>query len=244
MALAAAPLAFGCGLLPIVIVHLCYALSIRGGFTASCIPYIDGCVSISATGRQGWGYFLFKAGMLPAAVLIAAFWLLATRYLRVLGDSGPALRALVFLGIASAVFLALYTTFLGHKGDVYHLLRRFGVSLALGLGYLAQLLFAWRLAIAHRRGSGAVPIRLLRGLQTLLAVLLLLGLGSIPVSNFVADKDPIENAIEWTFCLLLWSLYLLTGYAWRRTGYRLTPELESSRVPGRSFAAFGNAGKD
>jgi hypothetical protein len=51
------------------------------------------------------------------------------------------------------------------------------------------------------------------------SVLLLLGLGSIPVSNFVVDKDPTENAIEWSFCLLLSAFYGLTAAAWHRTGY-------------------------
>ena len=35
------------------------------------------------------------------------------------------------------------------------------------------------------------------------------------------DKDPVENAIEWVFCLLLSSFYLLTAVAWRMTGFRL-----------------------
>ena len=48
-------------------------------------------------------------------------------------------------------------------------------------------------------------------------MLVLLGLGSIPVSNFIADKDPVENAIEWVFCLLMSAFYLLTAVAWRRT---------------------------
>jgi len=180
-------------------------------------------VSISGTGRHGWAYFLFKAGMLPTAVMLAAFWLLAVRYLRLQGDDGAALRALLWLGVASAVFLALYTTFLGHKGEVYHLLRRFGVSLTLGFGYLAHLLYTWRLGLLRDRGVAAIAPRLLRSQQALLTFLLILGLGSIPVSNFIADKDPVENAIEWVFCLLLWSLHLLTALAWHWAGYRLQP---------------------
>jgi hypothetical protein len=56
-------------------------------------------------------------------------------------------------------------------------------------------------------------------------VLLILGLGSIPVSNFVADKDPIENAIEWVFTLLLFGFYGLAGLAFRATGYRLEAQV-------------------
>lgn len=208
-------------MLPILVVHACYGLSLAGGHAAACVPYVDGCVSISGTGRHGWAYFLFKAGMLPTAVLASLFWLLAVRFLRLAGDEGAALRALLWLGVTSAAFLALYTTFLGHKGEVYHLLRRFGVSLTLGFGYLAHLLYTWRLGLLRARGVAAVPAGLLRLQQALLALLLVLGIGSIPVSNFIANKDPVENAIEWIFCLLLWSLHLLAALAWHRARYRL-----------------------
>jgi protein-S-isoprenylcysteine O-methyltransferase Ste14 len=129
------------------------------------------------------------------------------------------LRSLLRLGIAGALFLALYTVFLGHKGEMYNLLRRFGVSLNLGLTCLAQLLVVWRLhRLRDRAGETACPAWILQAKTWLVTVLVLLGLGSIPVSNFIADKDPVENAIEWTFCLLMSGFYLLTALAWRDPG--------------------------
>ncbi len=219
---APATLALLCGLLPLLTVHLCYVVSAAAGNLPTCIPYLHGCTSISATGRHGWGYVLFKAGMLPAAVLLMVYWRLCRDWLLESGDTdGPALRSLLWLGIAGALFLVLYTVFLGHKGEVYNLLRRFGVSLNLGFTLLAQLLLVWRLArLRATTGQGPCPPGILRAKTGLVTLLVLLGLGSIPVSNFIADKDPVENAIEWTFCLLMSCFYLLTAAAWRRTDFR------------------------
>lgn len=217
-----ATIALLCGLVPLLTVHVCYVLSASAGVIPTCIPYLDGCTSISATGRHGWGYVLFKAGMLPSALLLIAYWRLCRDWLLAAGDAdGPALRGLLWLGTAGALGMILYTVFLGHQGDIYNLLRRFGVTLSLGLTVLAQLLLVWRLArLRANTGHALCPPGILRAKTGLVTTLLLLGLGSIPVSNFIADKDPVENAIEWVFCLLMSGFYLLTAVAWRRAGFR------------------------
>ena len=219
---APATIALLCFLGPVLTVHVSYAVSAAAGIVPACIPYLDGCTSISATGRHGVGYVLFKAGMLPSAVVLLLYWRLCRDWLLEAGDAdGPALRSLLWLGIAGALFMVLYTVFLGHKGEVYNLLRRFGVTLNLGFTYLAQLLVVWRLRRLRDKGGRApCPAWILQAKTWLVAVLLLLGLGSIPVSNFIADKDPVENAIEWAFCLLMSGFYLLTAVAWRRPGQR------------------------
>ena len=43
------------------------------------------------------------------------------------------------LGVVSAFALAVYATFLGTEGDIYRFLRRYGVIVYFGFGYLAQL---------------------------------------------------------------------------------------------------------
>lgn len=217
-----AAIALLCFLGPVLTVHLSYAVSAGAGIVPACIPYLEGCTSISATGRHGLGYILFKAGMLPSALLLILYWRLCRDWLLEAGDvDDRGLRSLLWLGIGGALFLALYTVFLGHKGEVYSLLRRFGVTLNLGFTFLAQLLVVWRLRrLRDNDGRTPCPSWILRAKTWLVTVMLLLGLGSIPVSNFIADKDPVENAIEWSFCLLMSCFYLLTATAWRRPGWR------------------------
>lgn len=208
--------------LPFGVVHLCYAVSVQEGYIPGCIPYLSGCTSISASGRHGAAYFLFKAGMIPAAVVLAIFWVLCREWLVALGDrDGPGARAMVWIGVTAAVFMGLYTVFLGSKGDFYNLMRRSGVTVYFAFSYLAQLILLARLNRLVRRGglrlSRWIPVAQL----TIAVALLAIGLLSIPVKNFVGgDPGPIENAIEWVFALLMVSYYALTWCAWRETDFR------------------------
>ena len=53
-------------LLFVVAAHAAYLLSIEGGHVPACIPYLDGCVSISRAARHGWGNHLFRLLVIPA----------------------------------------------------------------------------------------------------------------------------------------------------------------------------------
>jgi len=64
------------GLVPIVAIHSTYLVSALQGHVPWCFPYFESCTSISATGRHGAAYFLFKGTMIPAAMLLMAFWFL------------------------------------------------------------------------------------------------------------------------------------------------------------------------
>jgi hypothetical protein len=210
-------------LLPFLTAHLCYALATAQQLVPLCLPYLQGCTSISAAGRYGWSYFLFKAGVIPAAVLLAIFWWLCRGWLRLLGESADsvAARTMAWIGSVAAAFLVLYAVFLGSQGETYNLLRRYGVSIYFSFSYLAQLILLARLRRLKGLGLARIPAWIINAKTTLAVILLVLGIASIPVSNLFADKDGIENAIEWNFSLLLVLYYLLTWRAWRATGFRL-----------------------
>ena len=207
------------GLLPIIVVNGCYIVSVVGNHIPGCIPYLQGCTSISSAGRYGAAYFLFKAGMIPLALLLAYFWILVRRWLVALGDrQNRELQALVYIGLLGATFLILYTAFLGTKGDIYSLLRRFGVTLYFSCTYLAQLLLLHRLVTLRDAGKIQLPRSITGGMLTITIVLLFLGLISIPIGNFIFidEKKMVMNVIEWNFALLLSGYYLLVWQTWLR----------------------------
>jgi len=221
--------ALAAGLLPLAVVHACYLVSVQAGHIPGCIPYLSGCTSISAAGRHGTAFFIFKGGMIPAAVIMAVYWVLCRRWLLSLGArDSTAARAMMALGVTSAVFLVLYTVYLGSKGDFYNLMRRYGVNVHLSFGVLAQILLTRELMRLPETTHGTVPRWIVNSKLRLVVVLLALGLLSIPVGNFVPDKDRAENVIEWLFAALMASYYLLTAVAWRatnfRAAFRVTPE--------------------
>ena len=212
-------LALAAGLLPFIVVQLCYVLSAQAGYIPTCIPYLSGCTSISAAGRHGAAFFIFKAGMIPAAVLMAAYWVLCRKWLISRG-SGDALavRAMLILGVVSAAFLVLYVVYLGSPGDFYNLMRRYGVNVHLSFGVLAQIILTREVM---RLAPGTVPRRIVHGKLVLVSTLLALGLASIPVGNFMPDKDHAENVIEWIFAAVMAGYYALTACAWQATDFRV-----------------------
>src|SRR5262245_58426311 len=121
------PLPLVGGLLPAVAALAALWLSFRLDLIAPCMPLIDGCVSISRAARHDLPNHVFRAMVLPAAVLQALTWLLCSAWLKGREEKpGYSLRVLPWLGALAAVFLVLYGTFLGTDGQSYRWMRRYG----------------------------------------------------------------------------------------------------------------------
>jgi hypothetical protein len=224
----ALPLLIGLG--PLVAINLSYWLAAQNGSIPACIPYLDGCTSISAAGRHPPSSFLFRATMLPIAALIIIYWKLCAVWLRALGAAGPVRAGTLFvIGAIGGLFLILYVTFLGSEGEFYNLMRRYGVTVFFGFSFLAQLMLAER--VVTQATVLALPRLYWIGWSKLAICILMLaiGLASIPVMNFVADKDRIQNVMEWNFGLLLLGNFALTWFLWRATRFELLPTAALSR---------------
>lgn len=203
---------------PVLAVHICYLLSVSAGNVPLCNPYWDGCASISASGRQPPAVFLFKAVMLPQALALATYWYLTAAWLRFRGVPQTTRAPILVIGIVGALFLALYVTYLGHSGDFYRLMRRYGITIFFAFTVLAALLNTR--VLWQRRHVWPEQRSLIKAQLILCALLLGLGLASIPARNWLG-KDRAENALEWVFALLMQGLFLLSALLWRRSGFTL-----------------------
>lgn len=214
------------GAAPMLVALICYWLSVRHGHVPSCIVFWDGCVSISAAGRHPPAVFLFKGGFLPAATLIALYWWLVGSWLQALGDTGLASNSMRTIGIIGALFLMLYTTYLGSSGDFYRLMRRYGVTVYFAFTVLAQILLARSMLRLGARQLTALA----RAKLALCLTLLLLGLAVTFIKPWLADPKALQNAVEWAFALLMQVNFLLTYPAWRATQVSTTL---IATIPGR-----------
>lgn len=207
--------------LPSTTVVICYVLSAQAGLIPSCNPLLEGCTTVSSAGRYGYAYFIFKGGVIPAAVLLGLFWPLCRRwFLAVGGEDSFGLRAAVWLGMISAAFLILYAVFLGSQGDFYRLMRRFGVTIHFSFSYLAQVLLLNRLWDARRAGRLPLPDWITTAMFTVTLLMFAMGLYSIPLGQLIPDPDDRWiNVIEWNFALLLSAWYVLPAIAWHRAGF-------------------------
>jgi len=221
------PLAYLAGLLPLATIHLTYLLAASHGQVDWCVPYIDSCTSISATGREPPAYFVFKGLMIPAALVLMGYWLLSAQWLKALGCGRRGwLSALTALGVLAGAGLILYSVMLGSIGAEYRQLRHTGVLAFFGFTFFAQLTTTW-LAATTPGLEKNFPRRLL-ALQWLLLVDLVLGLANV-LAGFVSPDfyDRINDAMAWNFTLLLCLHVILTAELWRATGWRLSFRLES-----------------
>lgn len=203
-----------CALLPFVAVHCAYLLAASYGQVPWCVPYIDSCTSISATGRTPPASFVFRGIMLPSSVLMMLFWWIHWRWLHN-GSASQRRHWMLGLGVLACIGLILYVTVLGEVGDWWRLQRRIGTILFFSFTFLAQLLLAADLrAVGDATSLKGAPVggRLLRCCQLMLAI----GVFSVVVQLISEDwHDAIEDAIEWVLALLLQLNFFFCASLWR-----------------------------
>ena len=205
-----APLAWATALLPLVTMHVCYLLSASEQLVPWCLPWFEGCTSISRASRSGIAYFVFKAGMLPACVFMLLFWWSNRYWLRQLGVEP---RVWWWLGMLAALPLALYTVVLGHAGDTPYMLRRIGVVGFFGLTYLAQLGLSASLRNSAQSAAG-------RALFRLCGFTLLVGIASLVLGVIWPQHyDTMDDGFEWTLAVLINLHTLWVAWLWQRSGF-------------------------
>jgi hypothetical protein len=209
-------------LIPLLTVHTCWLWSSLAGAIDWCLPYWSGCASISRAARSSDALFLFRAAMLINACLLAIYWLQASSFLKLQAKQQP-IAWMQVTGITGAVFLVLYVDFLGTQGEIYQLLRRYGVTFYFALTLLAQLLFLRPLLLLAQEQPAAAPW--IKAKTWLCGWILGLGLASIAGNALLEDpaKDRWENIMEWHFALAMNAYFGLSAVLWQRLGYRQQP---------------------
>lgn len=204
-------------LLPVLTFHTTYLLSAWSGTVDWCIPYWDACTSISATGRNGLAYFIFKGAMIPAITLQVLFWVINHRWLQALGY--PRGRCVGWLGALAAAFLLPYVLSLGHAGDAFALVRRVGTAGYVGVTGIVQILLGsvlWRSNHPLLKRSGG-RLLVLSGVTLAIAVVSLI-LQSVPR----VDYDSIKYAFDWILIVLLNVHGIGVAVLWWRAGLAVT----------------------
>ncbi|MDH3442146.1 MAG: hypothetical protein OEM63_15405 [Gammaproteobacteria bacterium] len=234
------------GLLPIVAIHLSLVVAIDAGSIPYCIPYFEGCASISAAGRYEPAIFIFKPAMMSEWTIMVFYWLFNVAWLRSIAkeaDRDPKTgRWIGILGVAGALALIVYVTFLGTQAPFYEFMRRFGVYLYFLFSVIAQIMLA-RHTISLSRALGLAGLeRIGKAQMTLALIPFFLGALNLVLKSTLADPDPAENVIEWFFALLMHVYFVLTYYAWRDTGFdgRFRVDMPRSGLCNRASSGTGD----
>jgi hypothetical protein len=192
-------------IIPLLASNGAFLLSAYAGYVSWCMPYIDGCTTISQAGRSGNTIFFYRALVFPYGVLLILFWLYSRRWLELLyGQATNASQVIFWLGLVGSIALLLYIDFLGTTGEINSLMRRIGAMLYFTMTPLAQsLLLKQHYNILRDRPEVAINPKVLR--YQLILLLLMLLIVVISIFLVVADSMTyeIENIVEWNFSLLV-----------------------------------------
>ena len=207
------------GVLPFLAVNLAYWMGVRHDVLPSCFPYIDGCTSISSTGRHPPGSLLFRAAHMPQGVLLLFLWYFSVQWLRALRPGVRRSTELVVLisGTTGALALIVYTTYLGTTESFYEFMRRFGIYCYFLGTVLAQLFLA--LSFLRHANTLRAPalVNMARAMLWLCLMPFVLGILNLILKELLADAGAIQNRIEWIAALSIQAYFFVLYYAWRGT---------------------------
>jgi len=195
-------------------------LAMRLELIPACNPLLDGCTSISRAGRHGLANIVFRAFILPSAVLQALTWWLCAQWLRSRTRDRPTRGPewIAMLGVLAGLFLVIYGSFLGTEGAAYRWLRQYGTIFYFGFSFVCMLILLTNLAHLQTARRFVVTMR------SLCSLLLLLGLSNVFLARLFDDpvKDQIENITEWWLGIGYALVFFLMAELWRRQRAMLT----------------------
>ncbi|ACV27299.1 hypothetical protein [Kangiella koreensis] len=204
-------------LVPIIAAHGAYFIGLWQGVANECMPYFEGCTSISRAARNGDAIFLFRGLMMPTAAFLIVFWYLQCVWLKVLTQKPH--NSIFVLGTIGAVFLVLYADFLGTEGEFYEFMRHYGITLYFAMTILAQMLSIRSL----QKITGSLDSKVKRYLTIqfiMMALYWVLGIANVVIkATGVGWADQSENVIEWNFALLMSLYFGLAAMMWKRSGF-------------------------
>jgi hypothetical protein len=204
-------------ILPLLASNGAYLLSASEGFVPWCMPYIDGCTTISQAGRSGNTIFFYRAVVMTYSVLLMWFWLYSKSWLELLhGHTTKIAQIMLWLGLAGSIFLLIYIDFLGTTGEFNRFMRRIGAMLYFTLTPLAQLLLLnQHYNILRKKPEVSIKPKVLQYQLIILLLMLIIGATSIFLVVTNNNTYESENIVEWNFSLLVNLYFLGMVFLWK-----------------------------
>lgn len=206
-----------------------YLLSAYEGFNPWCIPYLDGCTTISQAARSGNSIYIFRATMIAYAIFLIWFWIYAQLWLNLLyGHTIKMARVILCLGVVGAIFLIIYIDFLGTTGEVNRFMRRYGIMVFFTFTPLAQLLMLRQhYTICSAKPEVAIKPWVLRYQLFIILFMLIIGIISTTIDVTQHETYESQNIVEWNFSLLLNMYFLGMIFIWKDYRYYLKNDSSS-----------------
>ena len=201
-------LALICFILPISTVIISYIASVQLNLVESCMPFFEGCTSISRAGRNFPVKIFFKPMMYLYAIFLFLYWY---KFLEKLKNFEVKEKKFYLFAFFSVIFLILYITFLG-EGKFYNFFRRVGIYIYIFLIVISQFLISKKLYLIREKINKNFIIKFIKINYFLTLFLVLSGLILLPYLLIKIDNFPqIKNIISWNYFTLI-QLYFLFSF--------------------------------
>ena len=190
------------------------------GTSDVCIPYLTGCISITATGIPDPQAFVFRGGLISACVLFIVWWYCMQAWLTEIAPERPiwTVKYMVSAGIISSVCLIIATAVLRpDKANLPWTVHTVGAALFFLISLAVQTRITYWLRHLARRGvdiGSSLTMKFVLVYAQWFFLLLMI------VLQLVESDDRWKNIVEWWMALLIGLFYLSSARDWH--SFRLT----------------------
>ena len=199
--------------IPTFTVIFSYIFSSNLNLVPSCIPIIDGCTSISRTGRYYPVNYFFKSLIFISGIFIILYWYKNYFFFNKHFKSNLNKIALV-IGLLSIIFLFLYIIFLGESNH-YKFFRKIGIFIYILFAIISEFLLS--IIYFKNRNYNLFSNNFIKIKLYLSSILTILGILLFPFMIMKIDNvTNLRNAISWNYFLLIQISYLSTFFCWKK----------------------------
>jgi len=203
-------LAIAAAVLPFVTFNGSYLIAASLNHVPMCFTYLDGCTSVSSTGRQSPEMFFFKPGVLMLAVALAWHWHRCAGFLGAQGLTAGRAALLRTIAYVSVVALTVYVITLGMPDEQFGKLRRIGTHGFAFSSWILQIVFV----VLYRPFRVDATRVLFRWLAAACFGLLLVGIASETAKFLGSPRKPTNNIAAWNAFLMLSAFYAVLARIW------------------------------
>tara|TARA_B100001173_G_scaffold149577_1_gene129689 strand:- start:1136 stop:1807 length:672 start_codon:yes stop_codon:yes gene_type:complete len=201
-------------IVPTITIIISYIFSLYLNLVPSCIPPVDGCTSISRTGRYFPVNLFFKSSLFFSGILIFLYWFKNFHFFSNLNNR-KLIHIAFFCGIVSILFLFMYLFFLGDH-DYYKFFRKIGIFIYLLFSVISEFILALiyykNLKIKSLFDRFYIKFKLFLNI-------LLVSLGIILFPFMIMKIDNVaelRNIISWNYFFLIQLNFLFTFLIWKK----------------------------
>ena len=202
-------------MVPLITINISYPIAVAFEHVSACIPYLEGCTSVSSTGRKLPESVIFKAGMLSSAIVLALLWHQCADFLRRGGQATSRVNMLRVFGFLAALSLALYAATVGLKGAELRFLTRTGVNGFAISNLLVQITFV----VLYRPMRIVVTQKLFRWLIVFCVATPLLGVALQVAKITGAPKNSSDHVVAWNAFVVVSAYYAVMARILWHHGY-------------------------